>query len=61
MCDVLDRVERRGMEKGMEKGISVKLVKDIESLMKNLNLSLIDACNALNSTEEEYRLAKGRF
>ena len=58
MCEVLDRVERRGIEQGIEQGIATKFVKDVETLMKNLNLSLLEACKALNATEEDYRLAK---
>ena len=55
MCEVLDRIEKRGIERG----IATNLCRNVEALMRNMKLSLRDACQALSITVEEYRAAKG--
>ena len=63
MCEVLDRIEKRGIEQGIERGIeqgiATNLCRNVEALMKNMKLSLRDACLALSITVEDYRAAKG--
>ncbi len=60
MCEVLDKIEKRGIERGIkqgiEQGIATNLCRNVEALMRNMKLSLRDACQALSITVEE---AKG--
>lgn len=53
-----DAGKSTGLSEGIITGISTKLVENIESLMKNLNLDLPEACAALDTTVEEYTKAK---
>ncbi|MCC8101171.1 MAG: hypothetical protein LIP11_02570 [Clostridiales bacterium] len=47
-----------GMEKGMDKGTAGKLIKCVDSLMKNEGYSKEHACIVLDSTVDEYEKAK---
>ena len=47
MCEVLDRVEARGMEKGIEKGIESTYIVSIRNLMKNVHWTADQAMDAL--------------
>lgn len=49
---------KRGMEQGMERGAAKQIVFGVSSLMKNLKLSLEQACNALDIKMIEYEKAK---
>ncbi len=49
MCEVLDRVEQRGREQG---GEEIRL-KDIQSLMKNLNFTAEKSMDVLGIPEAE--------
>ena len=51
MCELLDKYERIGVEKGMEKGKDITLVKALESLMQTMNLTLDKAMDALRVPE----------
>ena len=63
MCEVLDRVEARGMEKGMEKGIAKGREEGIKegtvqvliSLVKDGILSIADAAKRADMSEESFR------
>ena len=63
MCEVLDRVEARGMEKGMEKGIAKGREEGIKegtvqvliSLVKDGILSISDAAKRADMSEERFR------
>ena len=63
MCEVLDRVEARGMEKGMEKGIAKGREEGIKegtvqvliSLVKDGILSIADAAKRAGMSEERFR------
>ena len=63
MCEVLDRVEARGMEKGMEKGIAKGREEGIKegtvqvliSLVKDGILSISDAAKRAGMSEESFR------
>ena len=63
MCEVLDRVEARGMEKGMEKGIAKGREEGIKegtvqvliSLVKDGILSISDAAKRAGMSEERFR------
>ena len=63
MCEVLDRVEARGMEKGMEKGIAKGREEGIKegtvqvliSLVKDGILSISDAAKRADMSEESFR------
>ena len=63
MCEVLDRVEARGMEKGMEKGIAKGREEGIKegtvqvliSLVKDGILSISDAAKTADMSEESFR------
>lgn len=66
MCEVLDRIEQRGIEKGMEKGIekgiergdAKRLVLSVEGAMRVFKASLELACEAAGATVEEYQKAR---
>ena len=63
MCEVLDRVEARGMEKGMEKGIAKGREEGIKegtvniliSLVNDGILSIADAAKRADMSEERFR------
>ena len=63
MCEVLDRVEARGIEKGMEKGIAKGREEGIKegtvqvliSLVKDGILSISDAAKRADMSEESFR------
>ena len=50
--------EKTGYGKGKADGDNDRLVKSVESAMKNFNLDLQKACEGLGTTVEEYRKAK---
>ena len=47
MCDVLDRIKRKGIEKGMEQGEEIALLSSMKNLMEPLKLSAQQAMDAL--------------
>lgn len=49
MCDVLDRIENRGMQKGLMEGKMLSL----KNLMETLQMTLDQAMNALKIPQEE--------
>ena len=59
MCEVLDRVEARGIEKGIEKGrqegIKEGTVNVLISLVNDGILSVSDAAKRANMSEESFR------
>ena len=66
MCKIFEEVEQRGVKIGKEqgkkegiiigqqKGIEINRIVSIQSLMKNLNLSIEEAMKALNIPNDEY-------
>ena len=50
--------ERRGEKRGERKGEAKELVKNVDSIMRTLKLSLEKACNAMEITVEDYTRAK---
>ena len=48
----------KGMERGIEQGSAETLINSVESLMKNLNIDLRQACETLETTVEQYENAK---
>lgn len=48
----------QGMERGMEQGSLRSMIRHVESVMKNLHLSLQEACAGLEISVEEYEEAK---
>ncbi|MCD7885542.1 MAG: hypothetical protein LUI87_17865 [Lachnospiraceae bacterium] len=48
----------KGMKAGMDKGMAGRLVRNVDSLMKNEGYSMERACRSLDSTVEEYEEAK---
>lgn len=58
MCNVMEKVENKGIEKGMEKGAAKNLIECVSSLMKNTSNSLAEALTMLGKTEEEYNNAQ---
>ncbi len=57
--DILMREsEARGVLKGQERGDARRLVKNVESIMRTLDLSLEKACEAMETTVEDYTKAK---
>ena len=63
MCEVLDLVEKRGIEKGEKRGIrkgrELTLVSDLRNLMETMELSLEQAMDALKIFGEERRTLSG--
>ena len=47
-----------GRKEGLEAGKSETLVKNVDSIMQNLNLDLEQACEAIGTTQDEYTRAK---
>lgn len=58
MCEVLNRVEKRGERRGRIEGSNSKLVENLEALMRNMHWTIQEACRALGITEQEYQTAK---
>ena len=59
MCDVLDRVEAKGMKKGKAEGVAEgkenERLSNIRSLMETMNLSSQQAMNALKIPASEQK------
>ena len=55
MCDVLDRVEAKGMKKGKAEGKESERLSNIRSLMETMNLSSQQAMNALKIPASEQK------
>ncbi len=55
MCEVLDRVEARGIEKGREEGIKEGTVQVLISLVNDGILSIADAAKRADMSEESFR------
>lgn len=58
MCEVLDRIEQQGFEKGVEEGDAKRLVKSVEGAMRIFKASLTLACESTGATIDEYYQAK---
>ena len=62
MCEVLDRVENRGIQKGMQEGMQKGLMEgkvlSLKNLMETLQLTLEQAMNALKIPQEERETLK---
>lgn len=62
LADVEDYGIEQGVEHGIEEGIDIgkarALVSNIDNAMKNLHLSLEEACAGLGTTQEAYLEAK---
>lgn len=68
LTKALDKATEEGIEKGIEKGIEQgtrialeRLVKSVDSLMKNAGYSKERACSVLDTSVEEYEEAKKRL
>lgn len=51
----------QGMEQGLEQGKAENLIKNVQSIMKNLSLDLPKACEGLGITVDEYQKAKEKL
>ena len=68
MCKIFDEVREMGKEQGkkegiiigQQKGIEINRIVSIQSLMKNLNLSIEEAMKALNIPNDEYEQYRQR-
>ena len=60
MCELLDKYENMGWERGMEQGMDINLVDNLKSLMKTMNLTLDKAMDALQvpQAKREYYAEK---
>ena len=60
MCEVLDRVEERGIERGIQKGIDQNRVESIKNIMKKLKYTAKQAMDLLEipAVEQPKYLAK---
>ncbi len=54
----IQKGEEIGMLKGEKRGDAKRLVKNVESIMRTLGLSLEKACEAMETTAGEYTKAK---
>ena len=65
MCRVMEEMRNQsyaeGREEGRAEGRAVNLIQSVENLMKNLEVSLDQACKALGISSEEYRDAKAKM
>ena len=50
-----------GLEKGRQEGNRETLVRNVESVMKNFNITLQKACDGLGITTKEYEEAKAQI
>ncbi|MCD8097165.1 MAG: hypothetical protein LUE31_03825 [Lachnospiraceae bacterium] len=55
---ILEYETKTIMREGFSQGKSQTTVRDIDNLMKNLGLTLAEACRAIGITEGDYRAAK---
>ena len=55
MCEVLDRVEARGIAKGRQEGIKEGTINVLISLVNDGILSVSDAAKRANMSEESFR------
>jgi len=53
MCNYSQGVEERGIAKGMAQGIVKGVLANIQSLMKNMGISVEQAMNLLDVSEED--------
>ena len=65
MCELLDRVEAKGIKlgikQGIEQGIDANRLDNIKSLMKNLNLTAAQAMNVLEIPSTDQIKYAGRL
>ena len=54
----LRMIEREKYNEGINQGKAGSLVNSVDNLIKNLDLSLEEACTALGSSVQEYEKAK---
>ena len=59
--DVSMNIYEMGIERGKEEGIEENLIKNVNALMKNLNLDLQKACESIGISVEKYQNAKKKF
>ena len=53
MCTLLDAFEKEGMEKGIAQGLTTGRYQSLEKLMKKTEMSLAEAMDALDFSDEE--------
>ena len=57
MCNLSEAVEERGIQKGIRQGISQGIsqgiLQSLQNIMKNMNLTVKEAMDALEIKEEE--------
>lgn len=58
MCEMLDRIEQRGIEIGIEKGDAMRLVRSADGVMRAFKVPLERACESVGATVEEYQKAR---
>ena len=58
MCRAIEELIEDGRAKGCLEGDATRLVKSIESVMKNLKVEAARACEIIGVTIEEYQKAK---
>ena len=54
MCNLSDLIEEKGIENGIEKGMTEAIVMSLQNLMETMGFSLEKACQALKVPVEEY-------
>ncbi|MCC8163622.1 MAG: hypothetical protein LIO86_10790 [Lachnospiraceae bacterium] len=55
---ILRQGYNQGLSQGLSQGTGQTRVSDIDSLMKNLGLTLDEACRAIGITRDDYQSAK---
>ncbi len=58
MCELFDQYERKGREEGIKCGEAMRLVTDIENVMRFFQVTLEKACEGLGTTVSRYEEAK---
>ena len=59
MCKAIEELIEDGRAEGCLEGDAARIVKSIESVMKNLKVEAARACEIIGVTSEEYQRAKG--
>ena len=57
MCEVLDRVEERGIKRGIEQGEARNTCRIIERYAQKHEISTLEACNIIGISYDEYQNA----
>lgn len=61
MCNLGEGIYERGIREGRKEGKEEALIKSVENVRKNLEISIEKACSILEISVKQYHRAKARF